>query len=131
MFTRGTSGYYCNFYAPRQSTDSHANIPAPSIASGSPQKPEVDFTARYKKRSRAFIDEIEEFFKLPQESFDACDPIQWWAWRQAQFPKLSRLARDITGSAVAVECIFSWGRDTISLRRASLEPDTIRTLMLV
>jgi hypothetical protein len=36
-----------------------------------------------------------------------------------------------TGSAVAVERIFSGGHDTISLRRASLDPETIRTLMLV
>ena len=36
-----------------------------------------------------------------------------------------------TGSAVAVERIFSGGHDTISLRRASLIPDTIRVLMLV
>jgi hypothetical protein len=35
------------------------------------------------------------------------------------------------GSAVAVEHIFSGGRDTISLRHASLKPETIRTLMLV
>jgi hypothetical protein len=35
------------------------------------------------------------------------------------------------GSAVAVERIFSGGRDTISLLRARLQPDTIRTLMLV
>jgi hypothetical protein len=35
------------------------------------------------------------------------------------------------GSAVAVERIFSGGRDTISLRRASLHADTIRVLMLV
>ena len=32
---------------------------------------------------------------------------------------------------MAVERIFSGGRDTISLRRASLKPDTIRTLMIV
>lgn len=38
---------------------------------------------------------------------------------------------DFPGSAVAVERIFSGGRDTISLRRASLSADTIRTLMLV
>ena len=37
----------------------------------------------------------------------------------------------VLGSAVAVERIFSGERDTISLRRASLKPDTIRTLMLV
>ncbi|KAG1834726.1 hypothetical protein EV424DRAFT_1309708, partial [Suillus variegatus] len=36
-----------------------------------------------------------------------------------------------TGSAIAVERIFSGGCDTISLRRASLQPNTIRTLMLV
>ena len=35
------------------------------------------------------------------------------------------------GSAVAIEWIFSGGRDTISLRRAGLKPETIRVLMLV
>ena len=35
------------------------------------------------------------------------------------------------GSAVAVERIFSGSRNTISLHRASLNPETIRTLMLV
>ena len=34
-------------------------------------------------------------------------------------------------SAVVVERIFSGGRDTISLRRASLQADTIHILMLV
>jgi hypothetical protein len=37
----------------------------------------------------------------------------------------------LKGSAVAVEHIFSGGRDTISLCRASLKPETIRVLMLV
>ena len=37
----------------------------------------------------------------------------------------------VTGSAVAVERIFSGGRDTISLRRASLKPETIQILMIV
>ena len=32
---------------------------------------------------------------------------------------------------MAVERVFSCGRDTISLRRARLHPDTIRILMLV
>ncbi|KAJ7671779.1 hypothetical protein B0H17DRAFT_948169, partial [Mycena rosella] len=36
-----------------------------------------------------------------------------------------------SGSTVAVEHIFSGGRDTISLRCASLKPKTIRILMLV
>ncbi|KAF8808834.1 hypothetical protein BYT27DRAFT_7095891 [Phlegmacium glaucopus] len=68
--------------------------------------------------------------------------------QQAQFPNLFCLAHDILcipgelfqcicenltsqwssshpGSAVAVEWIFSGGRDTISLHRASLNADTI------
>ena len=32
---------------------------------------------------------------------------------------------------MAIERIFSGGRDTISLRRASLKPETIRIIMLV
>ncbi|KAJ6631329.1 hypothetical protein B0H10DRAFT_1772965, partial [Mycena sp. CBHHK59/15] len=35
------------------------------------------------------------------------------------------------GSAVAVEHVFSGGRDTISLRHSNLKPETIRTLMVL
>jgi hypothetical protein len=44
---------------------------------------------------------------------------------------LQHLLIPCPGSAVAVERIFSGGRDTVSLRRASLHADTIRILMLV
>ena len=101
------------------------------------------------------VDEVDEYFKLPREDFECCKPLQWWLGRRSQFPNLYRLVCDIfsipgknflpvelletkfntvdtvLGSAVAVEHIFSGGRDTISLRRASLVPDTIRVLMLV
>ena len=42
-----------------------------------------------------------------------------------------RLLTNLSGSAVAVERVFSGGRDTISMRRARLSPETICTLMLV
>jgi hypothetical protein len=121
---------------------------------GSPQK--VDFTSCYRNLPQAFTDEVQEYFKLPHENFDTCDPLQWWAGQRSQFPNLSRFARDIlsipgkfttdlfslfnhlpmflsfyAGSAVAVEHIFSGSRDTISLHHANLNPETIRTLMLV
>jgi hypothetical protein len=98
-------------------------------------------------------DKLKEFYRLPQEDFDTCDPIRWWAGYCLQFPNLSHLAHDILaipgkfmlnllnlskfthgfliGSAVAVECIFLRGPDTISLHHASLNPETIHTLMLV
>lgn len=50
--------------------------------------------ARYKKE-RVSVDELEEFFKLPRENFNSCDPIKWWISRRAQFPNLYRLACDV------------------------------------
>ena len=99
------------------------------------------------------VDEVDEYFKLPQEDFESCKPLQWWLGRRSQFPNLYRLVCDIfsipgkplnllpfelletkfntVGSAVGVERTFSGSRDTISLLHASLVPDTIRVLMLV
>jgi hypothetical protein len=37
----------------------------------------------------------------------------------------------VSGSAVAVECVFSGGHDTISLQCASIWPETIKVLMFV
>ena len=85
---------YREHYANTASTPSVSTPTQPSVAnSGSPQK--FDFTARYNKRARAVVDELEDYFKLAQESFEHCDPIRWWAGRRAQFPNLSRLARDM------------------------------------
>jgi len=81
---------YREHYMPRAPAAApQSSVPQPS----SPQK--VNFTARYKQKSRSDIDELEEFWKLPQEDFENCDPVQWWAGRRAQFPGLSRYARDI------------------------------------
>lgn len=73
-----------------------------SASLGSPQK--VNFLARYKRQPQAFKDELVEFWKLPTEDFEICDPIQWWAGRRSQFPNLSRLARDIL--AIPGEFVF-------------------------
>ena len=47
---------------------------APQLSSSLPQK--VNFTARYKQWSRTDVDELEEFWKLPNEDFKNCGPIQ-------------------------------------------------------
>ena len=60
---------------------------------GSPTK--VNFTARYQKKGRLEVDELEEYYKLPHEDFDSCDPLKWWLGRRAQFPNLYRLVCDI------------------------------------
>ena len=89
--------------------------------------------ARY-ERVQYVTDELGEYFRQPSENFKTCNPVKWWSARISQFPNLSQLARDllsIPGSAVAVERIFSGGRDTISIRRARLSASMIRTLTLL
>jgi hypothetical protein len=57
--------------------------------------PQKSFTARYHRKEKASINELEKYFKLPTEDFDACGPIRWWVGQRAQFLKLFRLACDI------------------------------------
>ncbi|KIL62625.1 hypothetical protein M378DRAFT_128645 [Amanita muscaria Koide BX008] len=129
--------YYQAHYANKHTALAQVSTPqtAPATSTGalihSPQK---NFTARFQRKTTTIINELDEYFKLPPEDFETCSPVHWWMGRRAQFPNLFWFARDllcIPGSAVAVERIFSGGRDTISLRRASLRPETIKILMLV
>ncbi|EJD06388.1 uncharacterized protein FOMMEDRAFT_75886, partial [Fomitiporia mediterranea MF3/22] len=80
-------------------------------------------------------DKLLEYFNMKQErSWDAGKPVKWWSACCAQFPWLSSFTHDIhciPGSAVVVERIFSGGCDTIALHQASLQPETISSLMLV
>ncbi|KAF4617983.1 hypothetical protein D9613_012957 [Agrocybe pediades] len=127
------------FYAhvvsrPALPTSSSYNQPI-SRHSQSQDSPSFDFTARFhQKPQRHTLNELDEYLRLPAQEFYSCDPIQWWYAQRTRFPALSRLAFDILaipGSAVAVEHVFSGGRNTISLRRASLRPETIRILMIL
>lgn len=70
-----------------------APVASTAATSRSPQR--IDFTSRYRNLPQAFTDEVQEYFKLPRENFDTCDPLKWWAGRRSQFPNLSRFARDI------------------------------------
>ena len=148
--------HFNHSYAGQHSAPSITHAPhASNTTSMSRGSQTHDFTARFRKRPQTLQNEVEEFFNLPPQDFQSCNPIQWWQSNRSRFPNLYCLARDIlaipgrlklmfklplllsakfrsvSGSAVAVERIFSGGRDTISLRRASLKPDTIRFLMLV
>jgi hypothetical protein len=54
------------------------SIQSAPIAAGSPQK---SFTARYRRKEKPSVNELEEYFKLPAEDFDTCNPIHWWIGR--------------------------------------------------
>jgi hAT family C-terminal dimerisation region len=144
--------HYKDHYAPSSTPSLSQTSSQASISASSNASPQKNFISRFNRKPRTSTDELLEFWSLPQEDIESCDPLHWWYGRHAQFPNLYRLVRDIfsipgvfllyygvfnltyyilKGSAVAVEQIFSGGRDTISLRRASLKPETIRVFMLV
>ena len=114
--------------------------------------PQKNFTACFHWKTTTTLNELDEFFKLPPEDFETCNLIHWWMGWWVQFPNLFWFAWDLlsipgayftqcqclftdsevfSGSAVAVEQVFSGRRNTISLWRASLHPETIKVLMLV
>jgi hypothetical protein len=138
--------YYANRFNPISKS---ATTPA-QAAKTDEQPRSRNFIARYEKWQQPVQNELEAFLALPPQHFSSCNPIKWWYSHRDEFPNLYRLAKDILaipgmfywyccvdlidtilGSAVAVERIFSGGRDTISLRRASLQPNTIRMLMIL
>ena len=67
-----------------------------ALSDTSPQK--VNFTSHYKQCALPTQNEVEEFFKLPQENFETCDLLKWWAGCAVQFPDLSKYARDLFGT---------------------------------
>ena len=94
--------YFNDNYAARQpiplltATSSTSSILSASASSSKiSRSPQKNFTSRFNQRKRTPSNELQEFWGLPQEDFDVCDPLQWWNGRRSQFPNLSRLARDI------------------------------------
>lgn len=75
-----------------------------TLSSSLSQSPQKNFTACFQRKTPAMLDELEEYFKLPQEDFNACHPIQWWFARRSQFPNLFCLARDIFSIPGMFDC---------------------------
>ncbi|KAF5360260.1 hypothetical protein D9758_009172 [Tetrapyrgos nigripes] len=133
--------HFLTKYQPAESSDDSnatAATTTPSTAfDDSPVK--IDFLSRYEQPSvgpSSLQAELDEYFRstASHRVKMTTDPLEWWHARRDQFPSLYRFARDILcipGSAVAVERVFSGGRDTVSLRRASLKAETIQALMVV
>ena len=65
-----------------------------STASNPNSSPQKNYTARYSQKHAA-VDELTEFWNMPQEDFETCNHVQWWQQRHAQFPNLHCLACDI------------------------------------
>lgn len=83
--------HYANKHAAPLQIPSHPM----AMSTAPPHSPHKDFTARFQRKDKAVVSELEEYFKLPQEDFQTCNPIHWWTGRRAQFPNLFWLAHDL------------------------------------
>jgi hypothetical protein len=85
----------------------HPLTELPSSASSSRDKSptKVNFTSRY-RRERTERDELAEYFKLPREDWEGCNPLHWWLGRRGQFPCLFGLARDLLTIPGKIRFIF-------------------------
>ena len=86
--------YYCDYHHALHPLS--ASAPQPPTSQGhdvSPQK--VNFTSHFKQCMLATHNELKEYFRLPQEDFDICNPLAWWAGCCSQFPNLSHFACDV------------------------------------
>ena len=85
-----------------------------STASNPNSSPQKNYTARYSQKHAA-VDKLTEFWNMPQENFETCNPVQWWQQRRAQFPNIYCLARDIfsipgiSSTVIFVYAIYSLG----------------------
>lgn len=74
------------------STSSPLSSPAPARGAGAA----FSHFSKARHAVSAFDQELQVFFLLPPEDYDTCpDPVQWWASRRSQFPRLARMARNI------------------------------------
>jgi hypothetical protein len=112
-------------------------------------KANLPFRTTYLPPSSSSKAEISRYLR---EDLTEMSPLAWWRSNAHRFPKLAAMARDylcipgkfghiggfelstnhlmyFLGTSVAVERVFSAGRDVISVRRASLSAESIRMLM--
>lgn len=102
--------HYADKHSPLSRTTDPSTISRPLANASSdrapPRSPQKNFTLRFQRKVKAAINELDEFFKLPQEDFESCNPIHWWMGRRAQFPNLFWLAQDILSIPGCVACYF-------------------------
>ncbi|KAK1415511.1 hypothetical protein QVD17_31294 [Tagetes erecta] len=65
---------------------------------------------------------------MSADDIDSFDILAWWKGREAEFPVLSAMTRDLLSSqasTLALESVFSTCGRVISLRRTRLSPEAV------
>ncbi len=79
--------------------------------------------------------DIDRYFNQPViQNYENFDLLGWWKANEQEYPLMAQAARDflcVASTSTSCERIFSMGKDLIGVRRYSLKPGTMRSLMLL
>ena len=73
-------------------------------------------------------------YLLSSETDPDTDPLQWWKVHEANFPRLSNLARkylSIPATSAPSERVFSTGGNIVTCQRACLKPEAVDRLVFL
>lgn len=91
------------------------------------------YTSKKKRADSTCPEEVEEYFRLPRISTTS-NPLEWWARKEKQFPRLAKLARiylAIPATSTPSERVFPLAGNTITRQRASLHPAHLDALVFL
>jgi hypothetical protein len=89
--------------------------------------------ARLFKSNVVVINEIEEYFQLPEISLDL-NPLIWWSEKKESFPILSGLARKylaVSATSTASERLFSDAGNLLTNKRTRMKPKLFKKMMFL
>ena len=96
LLKEGLYSYYETHYANKHTPTQMSNAPqTPASSTVTPHSPQKNFTACFQHKTTTILNELDEYFKLPPEDFERCNPIHWWMGQRAQFPNLFWFAHDL------------------------------------
>lgn len=77
--------------------------------------------------------ELSAYLLSPETDADS-DPLQWWRLHEADFPRLSQMAKkylSIPATSAPSERIFSTGGNIVTCTRACLKPESVDQLVFL
>ena len=123
--------FYSGIFGPETAEEAaiHSKTDAPSdFWESMVTETEVEET-----RENLVCAELENFVKeknIPRND----DPLQWWRNNGVRYPYLAKLSRVVLGlpaTATSSERVWSSAGNTVSARRQSLSPDSIRDVVFL
>lgn len=91
------------------------------------------YASKKEMRANTCPEEVEDYLQMTRISTTS-SPLEWWAHKEKQLPRLAKLARSylaIPATSTPSERVFSLAGNTITRQRASLHPAHVDALIFL